>query len=339
MSQLRRLPVYLLLDCSESMAGPAIEAVARGVQILHNELKTNPLAIESAYLSVITFSRYAKQVVPLTEVLKFQAPPLSVRTGSALGSALQLLMACMKREVVRTTPTTKGDYKPLVFLLTDGQPTDDWEAAAEALRKANNPKIANIYAVGCGPDVDAENLRQITDIVLLMSDLSPEGFKKFFVWLSASVQTASARLESSGGQAIDMPPLPADLQVAPQSQGYRDPAPRQVFLQARCQRTKRPYLMRFALRPHDGRYEAIAAHPLEVVEDDSSDYLQAINSSMLDGCPNCPYCESSAAGKCECGALFCSNPHSRAPVVCPSCNAQLSMGPSGGSFDINRSQG
>ncbi|MEI7688020.1 MAG: tellurium resistance protein TerY, partial [Planctomycetota bacterium] len=78
---MRRLPVYLMLDCSESMAGPAIEAVGRGVSLLHQELKSNPDALETAYLSVITFSRYAKQVTPLTEVMQFSPPPLSVRTG------------------------------------------------------------------------------------------------------------------------------------------------------------------------------------------------------------------------------------------------------------------
>jgi len=78
-----------------------------------------------------------------------------------------------------------------VFLLTDGQPTDKWKPAAEAVRRANNPKIANIYAIGCGPDVDTNILRQITDIVLKLDDVTPEAFKKFFVWLSASVQTAS----------------------------------------------------------------------------------------------------------------------------------------------------
>src|SRR5262249_18300040 len=131
---MRRLPVYLLLDCSESMAGPAIEAVETGVQTLVSELRNNPLALETAYLSVITFARAARQVVPLTELTQFQPPKRAVRTGTSLGAALRLLLLCLKRDVVRTTPTTKGDYKPMVFLLTDGQPTDDYEEAAKAVR-------------------------------------------------------------------------------------------------------------------------------------------------------------------------------------------------------------
>jgi uncharacterized protein YegL len=333
---MRRLPVYLVLDCSESMAGPAIEAVERGVQTLVSELRSNPLALETAYLSVITFAREARQVVPLTELIQFQPPHLAVRTGTSLGAALKLLLECLRRDVVRTTPTTKGDYKPLVFLLTDGQPTDNYEPAVAAIRAANNPKIANIYAIGCGPDVDTDVLREVTDIVLQMPDMNPEAFKKFFVWLSASVQTASTRLGEGG--PVEMPPLPNNLEMAPEHSGYSEEAPRQVFLHARCQKNKKPYLMRFARRPYDGRYEAIAAHPLEVLEKGDGDLLPPINSSLLDGCPSCPYCENPAAAVCPCGALFCVGPQQRGPVTCPGCNSQLTAG-GPGDFDIKRSMG
>jgi uncharacterized protein YegL len=337
---LRRLPVYLLLDCSESMAGPAIEEVERGVGTLVSELRSNPLALESAYLSVITFAREAKQVVPLTELIQFQPPKLSVRTGTSLGAALKLLQECLRRDVVRTTPTTKGDYRPLVFLLTDGQPTDDYRAAAAAIRAANNPKIANIYAIGCGPDVDTDLLREITDIVLAMPNATPEAFRKFFVWLSASVQTASTRLGEGGGkEPIEMPALPGGLELAPADSDFDPNAdPRQVFLHGRCQKTRKPYLMRFARRPHDGRYEAIAAHPLEAVEAGDRDLLPPINSALLDGCPACPYCGNEHAGVCPCGVLFCVSPNQRGPVTCPGCQSQL-HGSQGGDFDITRSMG
>src|SRR5439155_14247146 len=90
----RRLPVYLLLDCSESMAGPAIESVQRGVEALIGELRGNPQALETAHISVITFAKRAQQVVPLTELITFQPPKLSVRTGTSLGEALRLLLDC-----------------------------------------------------------------------------------------------------------------------------------------------------------------------------------------------------------------------------------------------------
>lgn len=68
----RRLPVYLVLDCSGSMHGDPIQAVNQGVKALVAELKSEPYAIETAYLSVITFESTAQQVSPLTELLTFQ---------------------------------------------------------------------------------------------------------------------------------------------------------------------------------------------------------------------------------------------------------------------------
>lgn len=334
----RRLPVYLLLDCSESMAGAAIEEVSRGVQTLAGSLRSNPLALETAYLSVITFSRYAKQVTPLTEISRFHPPKLSVRPGTAYGAALQLLLTCLQKEVVKTTPTTKGDYKPLVFLMTDGQPTDDWEAAAEALRAANNPRIANIYAIGCGPDVDQEALRRVTDIVLKMNDMSSDAWRQVFVWLSASVNSASTRFGGGGQLPIEMPALPSGLQFAPaDTDRWHDPTPRQVFLQARCVRTRRPYLMRFARQGPKATYVAIVAHPLDEIDDGDADMLPPINSSQLSGCPSCPYCDNPCASMCVCGAMFCDSPGST-EAICPVCNARLTNGGQG-DFDIKRSQG
>src|SRR5205085_5647453 len=72
--QLRRLPIYLLLDCSESMAGEAIADLERGVETMVTVLRGDPQALESAYVSVITFARDARQVLPLTEILSFQCP-------------------------------------------------------------------------------------------------------------------------------------------------------------------------------------------------------------------------------------------------------------------------
>ena len=68
----RRLPVYLLLDVSGSMAGDPIEAVKHGVRALTSELRGDPQALETAYLSVITFNSSARQVSPLTVVMGFR---------------------------------------------------------------------------------------------------------------------------------------------------------------------------------------------------------------------------------------------------------------------------
>ena len=73
---LRRLPVYILADVSGSMRGTPVESVKAGIRQLHRDLLTDPQAVESAYLSVITFADVAIQVVPLTEVSSFIPPEM-----------------------------------------------------------------------------------------------------------------------------------------------------------------------------------------------------------------------------------------------------------------------
>jgi uncharacterized protein YegL len=212
---LRRLPVYLLLDCSASMSGEPIEALRMGVKTLIADLKTDPQALETAYLSVITFSSSAQQVCPLTELFVFQEPTLEARGATALGEALKVLSQCMDNEVRKSTPTQKGDWKPLVFLFTDGQPTDSWETAADQLKQK---KIANIIACAAGPGADSTMLKRITnpEMVVELNNVQPDTLKTFFKWVSDSIKTTSSKLEQSSGEApLSLPPPPPTIQFVP----------------------------------------------------------------------------------------------------------------------------
>jgi len=91
---MRRLPVYLLIDTSGSMTGEPIEAVKVGLQTMVSALRADPYALETAFLSVITFSDKAVQTVPLTELVQFQAPDLTASGTTALGGALSQLADC-----------------------------------------------------------------------------------------------------------------------------------------------------------------------------------------------------------------------------------------------------
>ena len=88
---MRRLPVYLLLDTSGSMYGEPIEAVKNGVQVLVSTLRSDPYALETAYLSIITFNSTAQQLTPLTELANFQQPEIEASGCTSLGAALSLL--------------------------------------------------------------------------------------------------------------------------------------------------------------------------------------------------------------------------------------------------------
>lgn len=259
---MRRLPVYLLIDCSESMAGAAMDSVNAAIKGMVKDLLGTPHALETVALSVIAFSGDARVVVPLTPVEMFQMPALTIRPGTSLGRALDLLASCISADVILTTKDRKGDWRPLVFLFTDGQPTDDWREAVKRIKALTSPRIANIYAIGCGDDVDFSVLHAITDIVLKTTGADSESIRKAFVWITASVQSASTGV-AEGAERLPELNDSCALKEVPKGEYVLEGEPRQVFIHARCSKTKGDYLMRFSRESEGGPYVAKVAHKLE----------------------------------------------------------------------------
>jgi len=211
----RRLPVYILADCSGSMSGDPIESVKAGIRTLHSELMNDPSAVESAYLSVITFDSNARQVAPLCDLQSFSPPDLVSSGTTALGAALKILIDCLHSEVKQNSGEVKGDWKPLVFLLTDGAPTDSWQQYADEL-KAKRP--GNIIAVACGDGADTNLLKSFTETVLEMKNMSPTDFSAFFKWVTASITQASQKcgtFPDAAATGIALPPPPPGITIIP----------------------------------------------------------------------------------------------------------------------------
>ncbi|RRJ90062.1 VWA domain-containing protein [Paenimyroides tangerinum] len=210
---MRRLPVYLLLDTSGSMTGEPIEAVKNGVQMMMHSLRQNPQAIETAFVSIITFDTDAKQIVPLTDLASFQMVDIKAAGVTSLGLALSLLADKLQTEINKTTLEQKGDWKPMTFIMTDGVPTDDWQAGLNKLKSVNKGLI-----VGCaaGSDADDSVLRQITESVVRLDSADSESISKFFQWVTASISTSSTKVEESGKEITgldQLPPPPSELVI------------------------------------------------------------------------------------------------------------------------------
>ncbi|MBO9690263.1 VWA domain-containing protein [Chryseobacterium sp.] len=210
---MRRLPVYLLLDTSGSMTGEPIEAVKNGVQMMLHSLRQNPQAIETAYVSIITFDSQANQIIPLTDLASFQMLDLKASGTTSLGAALSLLADKMQSEIIKTTTEQKGDWKPLTFIMTDGIPTDNWQTGYQKLKSVNKGLI-----VGCaaGQGADDAVLKQITEATVRLDNADSESISKFFQWVTASISTTSTKVETTGVElaGIDqLPPPPSELVI------------------------------------------------------------------------------------------------------------------------------
>jgi uncharacterized protein YegL len=351
---IRRLPVYLVIDCSESMVGPAFDAVQNGIQTLINEIYSDPVALETVALSVITFSANAKVAVPLTDITQFQKPKLVLGSGTSLGLALDLLTLRMKSEVRIQSKEVKGDWKPIVFILTDGNPTDTWFNAADRFKSEISGKKANVIAVACGPEVRISNLRRITDITLAFKNPTEVSFTHFFKWVSQSVQTTSNRFQKNPDAGVSLPDIPDCMEMV--TEDFHVDYGKSVFIMGRCSRTKGLYIVKYEkipqeiidelirrgvpLPPSKELYGGSDSYPISEFDfaSDGKTPILSVASDSLVIPPPCPYCSNKRwAFDVYCGHIFCIGV--QGTYTCPWCGKTDDYSISDESFDVQHRMG
>ena len=211
---MRRLPVYLLIDTSGSMVGEPIESVKVGLDAMLASLRSDPFALESANISIITYDRIAQVVLPLTPLEDIQLPEITCpQSGPTMtGAALKLLCEQVDKEVVLSTPTKKGDWMPLLFIMTDGKPSDimDYNMAVPEVKKR---KFASIIACAAGAKAKTEPLQQLTDQVYTLDPMDSGTFAQFFKWVSSSIGVGNRSVGSSEELTLPAPPQEVNLVI------------------------------------------------------------------------------------------------------------------------------
>ena len=219
---MRRLPVYILIDTSTSMRGEPIEAVKNGIQSLLDSLCKDPYTLETVCLSIITYNAHAEQLLPLTEVYKIRLPELVAKGRSALGEALELLADRVDVEVHKNTPEAKGDWKPLLFLLSDGGYSGP---IAKPIAEFKKRKFGVVVACAAGIKSHIDVLRKITDNVIQISSTDTTSIKSYFKWISSSISTTSTKIEVAGTEEStisDFPPLPDGIMILHSTENNKD---------------------------------------------------------------------------------------------------------------------
>jgi uncharacterized protein YegL len=321
----RRLPVYLLLDGSESMIGGPLRSVEEGVRLMIRELKRNPYALETLHMGIISFAARAEEALPLTELALVSAPSLSPRPGTGLGAALRLVREAIDRDVAVTTSERKGDFRPIVFVLTDGEPTDEWREAAAALR-GRKPR-PQVVAMGCGDEADLDVLRELAGgAAVHVRDLSPESVGEMFSWVSASIGVSSRAADATtsgapgGGVILDKAPLGKGLSLVKDGDMAPARSPARLFIHVRCPETDGNWLAIYRAGSGDRTYDAHEAHRLpEGFYRDGEASGAPAEEVALRGSPGCPYCGATQIYFCSyCFKAYCFKPGATS-FYCPTC--------------------
>ncbi len=218
---MRRLPIYLLIDCSSSMRGAPIAAVQQGLEQFAREIGSDVFASQTAHIGIITFDDSARMVTPgLVPAEMFQVGQLHASGHTALGAALKVLQQSLDYDVrAARSGRERGDWKPLIFILTDGDPTDDWKTPRQELLNRQNAKVLNMVTVGCGPGINTQKLQEIGLGQTFHMDDSNASFRQFFSWVTQSVVGGARGLSIASGNndpTVAIPqPNPQVMQYIP----------------------------------------------------------------------------------------------------------------------------
>lgn len=193
-----RCPCVLLLDTSSSMSGKPIEELNAGLKVLQEELMQDELAAKRVEVAIVAFGPVRVEADFRTPEL-FSPPDLTADGETPLGAAIERALELVheRKEVYRANGINY--YRPWIFLITDGAPTDPWEQAAKQIHAGEQDGSFAFFPVG----VQQANM----DVLAKLSSRKPlklKGlkFRDLFSWLSRSLQKVS---QSQLGTEVALP--------------------------------------------------------------------------------------------------------------------------------------
>jgi uncharacterized protein YegL len=197
-----RCPVILLLDTSGSMIGEAMNALNQGVNLFKENIQADTKASLSVEVALITFGP-VKLVQDFVTIDQFTPPTLVADGVTPMGEAIEYALDLLTKRKAVYQENGIQYYRPWIFMITDGAPTDPWQDAAARIHQGEADRKFCFFSVA----VEGADLKTLAQIApsdrppILLNGLD---FQSLFVWLSKSMKRVSS---GKVGEAVELPPV------------------------------------------------------------------------------------------------------------------------------------
>lgn len=206
------MPVLLLLDTSGSMNGKPLEELIEGYNQFFKQTSTDELAMKRVDIAMIQFGndvRTIQDFIPLSKAVEMPLPALAADGQTPMGEAIEKAVQMVRDRCRVYDEAGIPHYKPWIFMITDGEPTDDITNAKTLIRQREDTGRLKFFSVA----VNGANTTILSSLSKrTIQATEKDQFKDIFNWISKSMSIISASCVTENPQ---LPELPENFRVVP----------------------------------------------------------------------------------------------------------------------------
>lgn len=195
-----RCACMLVLDTSGSMSGAPIQELNQGLQAFVEAVQEDEMSAYSVEVGVITAGGTVREELSFTTANTIrEVSPLVADGITPLGAAVELALRRLEERKATYKRAGVAYYQPWLVIISDGEPTDSWQAVAQQTSALSQQRKFVVMPVG----VSQANMAILGQFSSRPAkQLAGLKFREFFEWLSASMSRVSASNSTSSAVAL-----------------------------------------------------------------------------------------------------------------------------------------